>query len=98
MKKLLIITLSIISVCMIINFTILTAKSDEHQPINANRTYIIKNYEGKVACFEKDNTSPFIITDVYVINLPPLDREMLENGIETVGSRNLSRILEDYRT
>lgn len=98
MKKLLIITLSIISVCMIINFAILTAKSDEHQPLNANRTYIIKNYEGKVACFEKDSTSPFIITDVYVINLPPLDREMLENGIETVGSRNLSRILEDYRT
>ena len=98
MKKLIIITLSIISLCMVINFAVLTAKSDEHQPLNANRTYIIKNYEGKVACFEEDSTSPFIITEIYVINLPPLDREMLEDGIEVVGAKKLSRVLEDYRT
>ena len=98
MKKLIIITLSIITLCIAVNFAVLTAKSDEHQALNANRTYIIKNYEGKVACFEEDSTSPFIITEIYVINLPPLDRQMLEDGIEVVGAKNLSRVLEDYRT
>ena len=98
MKKLIIITLSIISLCIAVNFAVLTAKSDERQPLNANRTYIMKNYEGKIACFEEDSTSPFMITEVYVINLPPLDRAMLEDGIEIVGAKNLSRVLEDYRT
>lgn len=97
MKKLIIITLSIISVCIAVNFAVLTAKSDE-QPPTGNRTYIIKNYEGKVACFEEDSSSPFMITEIYVINLPPLDRQMLETGIEVVGAKKLSRALEDYRT
>ncbi len=97
MKKLIIITLSIISICLIINLAVLSAKSDE-EPINLNRTYIIKNYEGKVACFEEDSSSPFMITETYVINLPPLDRKMLETGIKVTGARKLSRALEDYRT
>ncbi|MBQ3691832.1 MAG: hypothetical protein II931_00695, partial [Clostridia bacterium] len=84
--------------CIAINFTVLSAKSDEHKPTDANRTYIVKNYEGKVACFEEGSTTPFMITEIYVINLPPLDREMLENGIEAVGAKKLSRVLEDYRT
>ncbi len=97
MKKLIITTLSIISVCAVINLTIITAKSHE-EPISPNSTYIIKNYEGKVACFEEESDSPFMITEIYVINLPPVDRKMLANGVEVVGAKALSRALEDYRT
>lgn len=97
MKRLIIATLSIILVCMIINSAILTVKSEE-DPKSVNRTYIIKNYEGKVACFEENSSSPFMITEIFVINLPPLDREMLKDGIKIIGAKNLSRALEDYRT
>ena len=97
MKKLIIITLSIVVACIIINITVLTARSAD-EPLNANRIYIVKDYEGKVCCFEKSSNSPFIVTETKVIELPPKDRKMLENGIEVSGARKLSRVLEDYRT
>ena len=97
MKKLIISTLSIIAVCMAINFAVITAKS-ENTPTTGNRTYIIRNYDGKVACFEEDSTSPFLVTEVDVTTLPPLDRHMLEGGVEVVGARAMSRALEDYKT
>lgn len=97
MKKLIIATLSIVLVCIAVNFAVITAKS-ENTPQTGNRTYIIKNYDGKVACFEEDSESPFLITDVQIITLPPLDREMLEGGVEVIGARAMSRALEDYKT
>lgn len=97
MKKLIIITISVIVACIIINITVLTVRSAD-EPLNVNRIYIVKNYEGKVCCFEKNSNSPFIVTETKVLELPPKDRRMLEEGIEISGARKLSRVLEDYRT
>ena len=97
LKKLIISTITIIAVCIVINFAVITARSEDTPP-TGNRTYIIKNYEGKVACFEENSTSPFLVTEVEVINLTPLDRQMLEGGVEVVGARAMSRALEDYKT
>ena len=65
MKKLIITAISIISICIAVNVIIINAnaKSEEKLP-TGNHTYIVKNFEGKVACFEENAASPFIITDM----------------------------------
>lgn len=100
MKKLIIATVAIVVVCFTINSFFLSAKSENSANTNPTgvKTYIIKEYDGKVACFDLDNEHPFLVTEVEVINLPPIDRKMLHGGVEVVGSRALSRALEDYRT
>lgn len=97
MKKLVIATISVLAVCFAVNFAVLNARSDD-TPQTGSRTYIIKEYDGKVACFELNSDVPFLITEIEVINLPPVDRKMLKGGVEVVGSRAMSRALEDYRT
>ncbi len=96
MKKLIITSVLIISVCFAVNRAI--AADSRPASAEVHRTYIIKNYEGKVACFETDEKTPFIVTDVETKNLPPLDRKMLENGVEVVGAKAMSRALEDYKS
>lgn len=97
MKRLIIITLSIIALSSAINLTVVSARTDAEVP-SGNRTYILRDYNGKVACFEEQADAPFLITDVEVLNLPPTDRKMLAAGVEVIGSRALSRALEDYRS
>lgn len=98
MKKLILVTLSIILVCVGVNLAVINAKSYDEIPSTGNRTYIIKEYYGRVACFEVDSTEPFIITERFVRDLPPIDRKMLLNGVEVVGAKSLSRALEDYNS
>ena len=97
MKKLIFASLAIISLCAVINCSIVSAKT-EPMSIPANRTYILREYNGVIACFEENTSKPFLITEVIVRYLPPKDRSMLKSGITVVGSRALSRALEDYRT
>ena len=97
MKKMILTTLSIIALCTVINYTAVSAKS-EPPILSANRTYILREYNGVIACFEENVDEPFLITEVIVRYLPPKDRSMLKSGIKIIGSRALSRALEDYRT
>ncbi len=102
MKKLIVMTLSILAVCVGINIVIAYATDySEEEDVSAeigNKTYVIREYEGMVACFEQDSDEPFLVTETAVRNLPPTDRKMLAGGVEVVGSRALSRALEDYRS
>ena len=97
MKKLILVTLSVIALCTAINCTVVSAKSDA-STFSANRTYILKDYNGMVSCFEENADEPFLFFFVKVRYLPPKDRSMLAQGIKIIGSRALSRALEDYRT
>ena len=99
MKKLIIITVTVILAFTIINFSLITAKSasGDIDAAPQSRTYIIGEYNGKVACFEKGTDEPFIITDVYIKYLPERDKELLRDGIELDDAKLLSRVLEDYR-
>lgn len=96
MKRLIIITLSVIALLGAINFTVVYARTDAPLP-SGNRTYVLREHDGVVACYEEQADEPFLITDVKVIDLPPKDRSMLADGVVVVGSRALSRALEDYR-
>ncbi len=102
MKKLIIITLSILVVCAGINIGIACAtdypREEQTSAEIGSKTYIIREYCGMVACFEEDSDEPFLVTDTPVRNLPPMDRQMLSGGVKVVGARALSRALEDYRS
>lgn len=98
MKRLIIITLSIIIICAAINVIVANAKTYEDDVQTGNRTYIIKEYNGMVAGFEENSEEPFLVTEIEVKNLPPTDRKMLAGGVEVVGAKAFSRALEDYRS
>lgn len=59
-------------------------------------SYIIKEYNGKVAIFKKSSENPLLISDVCVNNLPQTDRELLKKGIEVGTQKELNRLIEDY--
>lgn len=59
-------------------------------------SYIIKEYNGKLAVFETGSDVPFRITELDISTLPISDQTILNNGIEVSDSKELSRILEDY--
>lgn len=61
--------------------------------------YIVKDVEGKVTVFRKDDNEDEILvlaTEANTKYLPSEDREKLEQGINIVGKDNLSILLEDY--
>lgn len=59
------------------------------------KTYVVKEYNGMVAVFEKGNTEPVKITDRCVSSLPETDRFKLVGGIEAASDTKLRRLLED---
>lgn len=59
------------------------------------KTYVVREYDGMVAVFEKHKKSPIKITDTYVSSLPQGDRNSLRNGIEVNSDEKLRKLLED---
>ena len=72
------------------------AQSSEEQSEQENLTFIIKEYEGKVAVFKGQASEPLFISDVSINSLPLTDKEILEKGIEVTSERELNRLIEDY--
>ena len=94
MKRLIIITLAVLTINLAVNKGF--AKAETEEALSANRVYIIKEYNGRIACFEQYASTPFIVTDIKVLDLPPLDRKMLSHGVEVNGAKEMSRALEDF--
>ncbi|MEE0930308.1 MAG: hypothetical protein UIM53_04860 [Acutalibacteraceae bacterium] len=59
------------------------------------KTYIVREYDGLVAVFEKHKERPVKITDTYVSSLPQGDRDNLRDGIEVNSDEKLRKLLED---
>lgn len=59
--------------------------------------YIVAEYQGKIAVFNEDNTTPIhVFESPYVRDLPKYDRELLTKGIVVESNTELLKILEDY--
>lgn len=58
--------------------------------------YVIRDYWGKIAIFEKDGVSPMRILDTYTSTLPAFDRAELEAGIAISSQEELWQRIEDY--
>lgn len=95
-------TVCIIFIGIIVSTTVIPniAKSSNpnitNGPAQEKITYVVKEYNGKIAVFEKGSEKPFKITQVNTADLPKTDKEILKNGIEVDNQKGLSSILEDY--
>lgn len=59
-------------------------------------TYVVREFNGNIAVFEKGMQKPFQITHIEVTSLPELDQVILKEGIEAINQNELTSILEDY--
>ncbi|MDR2655737.1 MAG: hypothetical protein LBC56_06660 [Oscillospiraceae bacterium] len=58
--------------------------------------YIVREFEGRLAVFEKGRVNPKIVYSVYTSHLPAADRQRLAQGIPAKDERELRLIIEDY--
>lgn len=62
----------------------------------AAAAYTVREYNGKIAVFVQDHTTPLdILPDPYVRDLPQADQAMLKKGIALQSEAELQSLLED---
>ena len=110
MKKLIVITGVILVLSVIVNAEIIPAlaKQSAAKPEKNNQTlvdeiqpdpytgYVVKEFNGKIAVFEKGVANPYRMTDMPVSFLPDYDKNLLVGGIELDSQDEVNRVLEDY--
>lgn len=62
----------------------------------ADYEYILKDYGGRLAVFQRGATSPDLVFDVYIQSLPDFDRGQLKNGVAAKNYSELVGLIEDY--
>ena len=75
--------------------------NEEYQPVfeennveNEKKTYILKEYNGKIGIFEND--ALIYTLDTYVFTLPENDKKLLKDGITVSTKEELYELLEEY--
>ncbi len=63
---------------------------------NIQDVYTVKEYDGKVAVFKNNDTTPSTVYESYISLLPEQDREKLKSGISVNNKDDLQKIIEDY--
>lgn len=66
------------------------------KPTEEEFEYILKEFNGKIAVFKKDESIPNYIFNVYINNLPQGDQKDLSKGIYVKDDMELNRLTEDY--
>lgn len=62
----------------------------------AQQTYLLKDYQGKIALYTEGAKTPQKVYDVYLTNLPELDQQNLKEGIPVLDQKHLEKLLEDF--
>lgn len=101
MKKMIIYTVVIVSVCLAITLTVSASLQDDGKITEATEpftepVYILKSENDKIVVYDKYSGASQIIEDSAVSVLPESDREQLERGIKVVGEKNKRRLIEDF--
>lgn len=100
MKKVLL--FAVVIVCLIFIVVIISSSSNNNVYIEIpgattiSSIYVIKEYDGKVAVFKYDSSSPVQILDCKINSLPPDAAEALATGIVVSGEYELQKIIEAY--
>ena len=63
---------------------------------NSTTTYILKEFNGMLAIYEKDNHTPIEILDVDISTLPERDIEKIKKGILADSLNEIVSLAEDY--
>lgn len=72
------------------------SQPQDETPKNQSSGYLIKEYKGNIAVFEKNEKVPFKTTCITVSELPETDRNLLKKGIPADSREEMDSILEDY--
>lgn len=106
MKKYILIVSCFMAI-FIVYETIVTKEEQASQPVlvelgqsfendNSNVLYIAKSLDGYVAIYVPEEDIPYIITDINVVTLPPMDQDKLKVGITIDDTYTLANFLEDF--
>lgn len=102
MKKFVTGSYCFVVLCLLITLVIVpilnkssTVLSNESKVPDNSLSYIVKEFNGNIAVFEKGNENPFKVTEVSIYNLPKRDQELLKEGIEVPNQDELNILLED---
>lgn len=60
------------------------------------KTYILREYDGRLGIFEPGGAVPQTVIDIYIKNLPETDQQALKQGVAAENYAALIRLLEDY--
>ena len=97
MKKLLLITGCISGPSGFITVTTcIHCRSVPPETSSIQPPYLLKEYDKRIAVFERDKETPLYVSEVYVSELPKADRRLLQNGIPAQSKKELTRLIEDY--
>lgn len=70
---------------------------EEEPAVEVEYTYLLREYEGRVAIFPyADDSEPEIVLDTLVKFLPDYDRSQMQEGIPVKDYRELVSLIEDY--
>ena len=102
-KNRLSITVSI-SLILVLSFLIIAAYNNNSMDktlrsgatVSQTALYIVKNSNGKIAIYKYGEQNPLqILEDPYVDNLPEIDQQRLNQGIEVFTEDELNTLVED---
>ena len=65
------------------------------QPVEEYK-YILKDFQGKLAVFEKNKKDPEMIFDVLIDSLPEVDVIELQQGLKIKDEQELNERIEDF--
>ncbi len=99
MKKHILIITFILSASLIFSVTTLNNAKATSKNVKSSeayeKTYILKDYNGRIALFEKGSTEPIEVYDIFTQSLPEKDIKIIKDGI-TVNQADIQLILEEY--
>ncbi|MDR2909062.1 MAG: hypothetical protein LBU86_04185, partial [Oscillospiraceae bacterium] len=58
--------------------------------------YLIREYEGRVAVFTREDENPVTVLEKWVRHLPEYDRIQMQEGIEVYSDEELAARIEDF--
>ena len=70
--------------------------SSETTPFESEVIFILGESEGRLAILSADGQIVYETFNVHINTLPPLDRDMLRDGIRITTTEELSSLLEDF--
>ncbi len=100
MKKMILITGTILIACVIIGSLAAQPAAQTTRAEAASQIstvgYVVKESEGRVAVFIQGEEQPLMITETYLNTLPKTDAEKLKKGVFATDKKQLRKLLEDY--
>lgn len=59
-------------------------------------TYILRDYNGKIALYKNSNNTPDEVFDIFTDSLPESDAKSLKRGITASTEQELQKLIESY--